>query len=281
MRKVKVGIMQGRLLPKYKERFQAHPIGYWQDEFPLASTLNLDCIEFILDCNDYEKNPLIYTGGIEEILKISKQTNVEVLSICADFFMECSLHNNDSYKVREGIEILKHLISISPKLGVKNIVIPCVDSSSLNTEQDKNKFVNSLSECLIDAEKNSVCLALETDLNPFDFYNLLKMFPSENVKVNYDIGNSASIGYNPCEEFKNYGSLITNIHIKDRIKNGKSVFFGKGDACFENVFNELKKINYSGILIMQAYRDDQGVSIFIEQYNWIKKIINNYLELNL
>ena len=41
--------MQGRLLPKYKGRYQAHPFGYWQDEFPIASELGLDCIEFIFD----------------------------------------------------------------------------------------------------------------------------------------------------------------------------------------------------------------------------------------
>ena len=28
--KNKFGIMQGRLLPKYQDRYQAHPVGYWQ-----------------------------------------------------------------------------------------------------------------------------------------------------------------------------------------------------------------------------------------------------------
>ena len=32
----KTGIMQGRLLPKYKNRYQAHPFGYWEDEFWIA-----------------------------------------------------------------------------------------------------------------------------------------------------------------------------------------------------------------------------------------------------
>ena len=45
----KLGVMQGRLLPKYKGRYQAHPVGYWKEEFKLAQEINLDCIEFILD----------------------------------------------------------------------------------------------------------------------------------------------------------------------------------------------------------------------------------------
>ena len=32
-----IGIMQGRLLPKYKERYQAHPVGYWDEEFSIAA----------------------------------------------------------------------------------------------------------------------------------------------------------------------------------------------------------------------------------------------------
>ena len=52
--KNKFGIMQGRLLPKYHGRYQAHPVGYWKDEFPIASQLGLDSIEFILDYNDVE-----------------------------------------------------------------------------------------------------------------------------------------------------------------------------------------------------------------------------------
>ena len=63
--KNQIGVMQGRLLPKYKGRYQAHPVGYWQDEFPKAAELGLDCIEFILDYNDAEQNPLDDSGGVQ------------------------------------------------------------------------------------------------------------------------------------------------------------------------------------------------------------------------
>ena len=33
---IKVGVMQGRLLPKFNGRYQAHPISYWKDEFVLV-----------------------------------------------------------------------------------------------------------------------------------------------------------------------------------------------------------------------------------------------------
>ena len=49
--------MQGRLLHKYKGRYQAHPKDTWQDEFFLVQELGLDLIEFIFDYDDFVKNP--------------------------------------------------------------------------------------------------------------------------------------------------------------------------------------------------------------------------------
>ncbi len=63
----KLGVIQGRLVPKYKGRYQAFPVGYWKDEFFIAQNLGLDLIEFILDFNDADKNPLLKDGGINEI----------------------------------------------------------------------------------------------------------------------------------------------------------------------------------------------------------------------
>ena len=73
-----LGVMQGRLLPKYQGRYQAHPVGYWADEFPRAAALGLDCIEFILDHNDAERNPLLSATGREAIRCVSAKTGVRV-----------------------------------------------------------------------------------------------------------------------------------------------------------------------------------------------------------
>lgn len=278
MKELKLGVMQGRLLPKFEGKYQAHPIHFWKDEFPIAASLNLDSIEFILDYDRFEKNPLIYSGGIEEIKGIVQETGVNVRSICADFFMESPLHGKDKYKLEEAISVLKHIIKISPTLGVNNIVIPCVDNSSLKTDEDKIIFVQSISQCLKEAELNSVYLSLETDLCPENFLSLLKNFSNKMIAVNYDIGNSASIGYNSTKEFEYYGSYVTDVHIKDRKKNGGSVALGTGDANIKEVFLLLNKLKYEGLFIMQAYRDDEGLNIFKKQLKYIQELFKNLNE---
>ena len=57
----------------------------------------------------------------------------------------------------------------SKKIGVSDIVIPCVDQSSLNSTNAENLFIKSLTEVLPFAEDYEINLSLETDLNPKSF----------------------------------------------------------------------------------------------------------------
>ena len=56
------------------------------------------------------------------------------------------------------------------------------------------------------------------------------------------------------EEIKKYGKYIKNVHIKDRYFKGSTVKLGFGDANFDEVFKNLKKIKYSGYFILQTAR---------------------------
>ena len=270
-----IGVMQGRLLPKYKGRYQAHPLGYWQDEFKIAKDLGLSSIEFILDYNDYEQNPLMSELGLREILKISKETGVAVKSICADYFMEAPLHSTEE-KVRiKSIKVLNKLIKNAKLIGVSDIVIPCVDQSSILSGDDIARLELSLKSSIETANKYMINLALETDLPPINFKFLLDKLDEKHITVNYDLGNSASLGYDMKEEFKAYGHKISDIHIKDRVLNGSSVVLGEGNVDFKFFFKNIKTINFSGPIIMQAYRDEEGIQIFNKQFQWFKSLIND------
>jgi len=268
--------MQGRLLPKYQGRYQAHPVDYWQQEFELAQSIGLDCIEFILDFSDAQKNPLLKQGGVEEILSVVEKTGVSVKTVCADFFMEAPLHSKDKAISELSQEVMKRLLNSSAELGVTDVVVPCVDKSSLGNQQAVNCFVKKMKPCVLLAEKQGINLSLETDLPPRAFLELLNRFDSEHVSVNYDIGNSAALGYDPVEEFEAYGNRITDVHIKDRELSGGSVILGEGVADFDTVFSKLSELNYQGPFIMQAYRDGEGVDIFNRQLDWVKPYLDNF-----
>lgn len=270
-----VGVMQGRLLPKYKGRYQAHPVDYWQEEFEIAKKIGLDCIEFILDYDDAEKNPLLKEGGLNEILAVCENTGVSITTICADYFMEAPLHAIAKSVAAESMEILNRLIKVSSQIGVTEIVIPCVDQSSLDNIEAMDRFVAMIQTLLPIAETKGINLSLETDLAPQPFVDLLEKIDSNRVTVNYDIGNSAALGYNLVEELDAYGRRITDIHIKDRVLGGGPVVLGEGNADFELFFSKLKEFDYQGPFIMQAYRDEEGIEVFKRQLEWLSLYIND------
>lgn len=267
--------MQGRLLPKYQGRYQAHPVGYWQSEFLKAAQYNLDCIEFIVDANDIEKNPLLKQSGITEIQALQQQTGVMVHTICADYLMDAPLHHYDSTIVDRSQQTLLCLLDACKSLSITDIVIPCVDQSSLRDKTVQNRFVKNIVPVLEKAEFANINLALETDLAPVCFLSLLQELGSKKITVNYDIGNSAALGYDPLEELECYGLYISDVHIKDRLLGGGSIELGYGNAQFDRFFGALEAISYAGIFIMQAYRDDEGLVVFKRQLDWIR---NKYLQ---
>lgn len=272
----KIGVMQGRLLPKYNGRYQAHPVNYWQNEFSIAASLNLDCIEFILDYDLYETNPLMSKKGVEFINKCIDNTGIRVKSVCADYFMEKPFHHIDKEIVNQSEIVMCELIKNCFALNVTDIIIPCVDSSSLKNEDDFKLFIENTKKIIENAEKYNINLNLETDLNPIIFGQFLSEFASARISVNYDTGNSASLGFNVIEEFKCYGHRITDIHIKDRKLNGESVMLGDGNVNFTNFFESLKLINYSNPFIMQAYRDEEGVNVFKKQLSFFVNKLNKH-----
>lgn len=269
----KIGVMQGRLLRKYKGLYQAHPVGYWQDEFPVALKYGVDSIEYILDYEGYKKNPLFTREGRNEIVACINKTGIRVRSICADYFMVNPLHGNNN--VSEAEKVLLSLMDSAEELGVECIVLPCVDNSSFNGNKLLMlEFVARLKDVLSRKNKMSVRIALETDLSPIEFVWLLDKFENNNVYVNYDIGNSACLGFDCRDEIRAYGEMIIDTHIKDRkklIDGGQSVVLGCGEARFDTIWSMLMDIKYDGLLIMQAYRDDEGLEIFLEQLGWVRR----------
>lgn len=272
--KNKLGVMQGRLLPKYQDRYQAFPVGNWQNEFKIARDLGLDLIEFILDYSDAENNPLLSKNGAYHIESVIKKSGVSVKTICADYFMEAPLHSADSFVAKKSFDVLERLVEVSSKLNISDIVIPCVDQSSLSSKEAENMFVYQVSKIIHEIEKKKINLSLETDLSPSAFVSLLDRLDSDNITVNYDIGNSASLGYDSDEELEAYGLRISDIHIKDRVLNGGPVMLGEGNADFAKFFKKLKSFDYEGPFIMQAYRDKEGVEVFKKQFKWIKQYLN-------
>lgn len=269
--------MQGRLSKPVNGRIQAFPWQTWRDEFKLARSCGFDSIEFIFESKNYENNPLFCDGGLQEIGRLSRKNGVEVKIVCADYFMERQLIRVSEYEQKKSVEVLKHLIKQCEKIGMELIELPFVDNSEIKTQEEMQEIVRCIKQCLPLAEECNIQIGLETTLPPKTFLSFIRQFNHPLIKANYDVGNSASLGYDPWEEILTLGGLIANIHIKDRILGGGTVPLGTGNVDFVKFFSALEKINYQGSFIIQAARGDDDIKTAKDCLGFVKKYTNKYL----
>ena len=274
----RLGIMMGRLSPPIKKNIQAFPIGSWKNEFFEAKKIGFDLIEWVFDIND--NNPIIDSSKIPEIKKLSHETDLDVNSVCADYFMEKKLFAVSENELIKNLDILKILITNCHKLDIDLIELPFVDSSSLQNKKNQDEIIKNLEKIIPQIQNCDVKLGLETDLPPENFKNLLLDLNHPNIVINYDIGNSISNGFNPSIELPLLQRWISNIHIKDRYTNGSTVSLGHGDANFEVFFSTLKKLNYQYDFIIQGAREDLIDSTITPQTTCEKyfQFVNKYLK---
>jgi sugar phosphate isomerase/epimerase len=115
------------------------------------------------------------------------------------------------------------------------------------------------------AQSRFIQIAIESDLPPRRLLNLVEIWNHPNLTINYDSGNSASLGYSFDDEIELYGRYISDLHVKDRTKNGGSVEIGKGAVDFQRLVRFLSSGSFDGIVTMQAFRDQDGIQVFSRQ----------------
>jgi L-ribulose-5-phosphate 3-epimerase len=250
--------MQGRLCPPEGGRFQSFPRERWRDEFALAAQAGLDAIEWIFDVYGEDTNPLATEEGVAEMQALSYKTGIAVRSLCADYFMDHPLLRTTQSKRDELLQKMQWLLPRCSRVGIGRVVIPFVDQSRIENEDEKRMVISILQSILPSAEANQIELHIETSLNPQSFAELLKQCPHPLVRANYDSGNSSSLGYKVTEEFEAYGSRIGSVHIKDRLHGGSTVPLGAGDADLPALFSGLARLNYRGDYVLQIARSESG-----------------------
>ena len=251
----RIGFIQGRLSKVENNRIQIFPVRNWKVEFQVASVNNIDKIEWTIDSETISENPLINSETLTEILVLMNQYSIQVPSVTCDYFMEKPPWQESE---RDLEDVLTNIMNGMRLLNSTKLVIPLVDNSSLSNSKYKTMVINFFEKINPKIVENNIQICFESDFSPQDLADFINKFPKYNYGINYDMGNSASLGYLPYEEFELYGDRIINVHIKDRLLHGKSVPLGEGSVDFKSVFKCLKSTNYDGNYILQTARDAQG-----------------------
>jgi L-ribulose-5-phosphate 3-epimerase len=253
-----IGFMQGRLSPLVNGKIQAFPWDFWQEEFPAAQSLGLGLMEWTLDQERLYQNPLLTAQGQQEIRRLCQTHRLAIPSLTGDCFMQAPFWKAGG-TVKAGLEA--DFIAIAracTEIGIKMIVVPLVDNGRLENDKYEDALVAFMLDHAGLFQKLRLRIIFESDFIPDNLARFIDRLPADTFGINYDIGNSAALGFNPEAEFAAYGPRIVNVHIKDRIRGGTTVALGSGNADFPAVFRLLRDAAYGGYFIMQTARAEDG-----------------------
>ena len=253
----RVGFMQGRLSPPVDGKIQAFPAAHWRDEYPIAQELGLWLMEWTLDQDDLARNPLMTTPGRAEIRSLGAQHGIAVETLTGDLFMQAPFWNQTGGERRRLLEEFDAVLDAAAEAGISIVVVPLVDNGRADLAAH-GVLEEALLARMPDLLARGLVIAFESDLPPRELRAFIARFPDCAFGVNYDLGNSASLGYDCEAEIASYGARIVNVHIKDRLRGGTTVPLGSGAADLPRALRLLQQAGYSGRYILQTARAADG-----------------------
>ena len=246
--------MQGRLCERVDSKIQAFPWRDWEIEFPAAAEIDLHLMEWTLDQERLYENPLMTMEGQEKIRALCQHHDLAIPSLTGDCFMQAPFWKVEG-QVRSDLQADFLAISHAcATVGIRMIVVPLVDNGRLESTEQENVLVDFLLAQQSFLFQHNLRVIFESDFTPTELARFIARLPVERFGINYDIGNSAALGFKPTEEFAAYGARVVNVHIKDRVLGGTTVPLKTGSADFDSVFSGLAQKNYQGNFILQTAR---------------------------
>jgi hexulose-6-phosphate isomerase len=260
-KKSRIGFMQGRLSPRIDGKIQAFPWPYWEAEFPLAKSLGLSFMEWTLDQDRIFENPLMTQAGRAAIRQLSKENDLIVSSLTGDCFMQAPFWKTKGEAQAELIATFEKVLNACADVGIKFVVVPLVDNGALTTPEEQDLLVKTLLGFVPLMQKHGLVVVFESDFPPSQLAEFISRLPADCFGINFDMGNSASLGWDPETEIAMLAKRIVNVHVKDRVLGGTTVPLGQGNTNFHKVFASLRAANYNGNFILQTARavDDDHV----------------------
>lgn len=235
-------------------RIQAFPWTTWREEFQLASQHGLRLMEWTLDQENIYDNPLMTADGRAEIKRLCGAWGVAIPSVTGDCFMQSPFWKADGATCQALHTDFLAIADACADLGIGLIVVPLVDNGRIENHAQEERLVIYLRTCSTFLARRNLKVVFESDFCPNELARFIQQLDQDLFGINYDIGNSAALGYAPNEEFSAYGHRILNVHVKDRVLGGTTVPLGTGHARFDAVFENLARIGYQGNFILQTAR---------------------------
>lgn len=255
---MEIGFMQGRLCERVDGKIQAFPWRDWALEFEAAQRIGVRLMEWTLDQERLYENPLMTEAGRRRISELIQAHGVRILSLTGDCFMQAPFFKVQGAERAGLLNDLNAILDAAQNVGIGYVLIPLVDNGSLTSPDEEAALLEGLLPLRERLVQGGLKIVFESDFPAERLAQFIARFPADAFGINYDIGNSAALGYRAAEEIAAYGERIDNVHVKDRVLGGTTVPLGTGNADFPEAFAALHNAGYAGHFILQTARAEDG-----------------------
>ena len=238
-----LGIIQGRLSEPVNGHIQEFP-NDWRKEFDSLEECGLTHIEWLITKGSAKNNPAFDNNLSLRGLPIS--------SLCADTLVDKRIVDVDY--------VFEHLTPIcdsAVRNQISTITIPLLEDSSVEKPEIRNKFKDIIAQFA--KIYPNLKFSFECELTIDGLRDILMV--SDNFYVTYDTGNITSYGVDHEKYIDTFHSRISNVHLKDRTYDARTVPPDTGDTDFTTIFRKLKSVGYDGIYTLQTSRGADGNEI--------------------
>jgi sugar phosphate isomerase/epimerase len=243
-----------------------------EELFQAIAGFGISSVQFNLSCVGLETLPeYVSSELVQKIAHAAEQAAVELAALSGTFNMA---HPDPVFR-RVGLEKFKILCEVAARLRIPVITL-CTGSRDPgnmwkwhpdnDSKEAWDDMVRSIETALIAAEKNNLVLAFEPESenvanSSSRACKLLDELRNSRLRIIIDPANLISPERNQKEvldeAFSLLGDAIVIAHAKDRKSDFGACAAGKGILDFEHYLQGLKKIGFTGPLIMHGLEEDE------------------------
>ena len=239
----RVGTIQGRLSLPVNGHIQEFP-NDWQAEFSLLDDYGLSHIEWLITEGSEQRNP-----AFDEEVNLS---GYSISSFCADTLVSPHIIERKFLE-----EKLTPICTAAMRNNIGWITIPLLEDSNVEDPPRRRKFKNLIKEYA--KRYPDLNFSFECELSIDGLHDILSL--SDSFYVTYDTGNITSYGVDHQKYIDAFHDKISNVHLKDRTYDARTVPPGTGATDFKAIFRKLKSVGYDKIYTLQTCRGADGNEI--------------------
>jgi sugar phosphate isomerase/epimerase len=242
-----------------------------EELFQAIAGFGINSVQFNLSCLGLETLPgNVSFQLVQRIADAAEQATIELAALSGTFNMA---HPDPAVR-RDGLEKFKILAEVAAQLRIPVITLCTGSRDPVNMwkwhpDNDSNEawddMVRSVETALTAAEKNNLILAFEPESenvanSSSRACKLLDELRNPRLRIIIDPANLISPKGNQKdvldEAFTLLGETIVIAHAKDRNDDFKACAAGKGILDFEYYLQGLKKIGFTGPLVMHGLEEE-------------------------